>query len=101
MYVGFTGSVNVIFFQGIQMSALPPISYNVHGISYGPVCMTHADYMVRISEIAIIISDCLNMFFISYFKCSSCLTYISQWAIQTFLLVYATAIVLLCFSFVS
>jgi hypothetical protein len=35
MYVGFTDSVNVIFFQ---MCALPPISYDVYGISYGPVC---------------------------------------------------------------
>jgi hypothetical protein len=37
------------------------------------------------------------MLLVSYFKCSSCLTYISQWAIQTFHLVYATIIVLLRF----
>jgi hypothetical protein len=57
--------------------------------------------MVGISGIAIIVSNCLNMFFISLLKCSSCFTYISQWAIQTFHLVYATIIALLCFSFVS
>jgi hypothetical protein len=44
------------------MSALPPISYDVHGISYGSVCMTHVQYMVQISGIAIIVSDRLNMF---------------------------------------
>jgi hypothetical protein len=36
MYVGFTDSVNVIFFQSIHMCcALPSISYDVHGITRG------------------------------------------------------------------
>jgi hypothetical protein len=65
----------------IQMPALPPLSYDVHDIGYGPVCMTRVQYMARISGIAIVISDCLNMLFISYFKCSFCLTYVSQWTI--------------------
>jgi hypothetical protein len=63
------------------MFAFPPFSYDAHGIGYGPICMTRIQYMARISKIAIVISDCLNMFFISYFKCFFCLTYTSQWAI--------------------
>jgi hypothetical protein len=63
------------------MSAFPPLSYDVHGISYGPICMTRIQYMVRISGIAIVIFDCLNILFISYFKRSFCLSYIYQWAI--------------------
>jgi hypothetical protein len=54
----------MMFFQIIQMPAFPPLSYDVCGFGYGPICMTRIQYMVRISRIAIVISDCLNMFFI-------------------------------------
>jgi hypothetical protein len=52
----------------IQISAFPPFSYDVHSIGYGPICMTCIQYMALISGITIIISDCLNMFIISYFS---------------------------------
>jgi hypothetical protein len=45
------------------MFAFPPLYYDVRGIGYGPICMTRIQYMSRISGIAIVISDCLNMFF--------------------------------------
>jgi hypothetical protein len=63
------------------MPALPPISYGGHGIIYGSVCMTRAYCMIRVSGITIIISDCLDMLLVSFFRCSSSLTYISQWAV--------------------
>jgi hypothetical protein len=31
--------INVIFFQGIQMPALPSCPYDIHGICYCSVCM--------------------------------------------------------------
>jgi hypothetical protein len=71
MYISFTNLVSMIFFQSIQMYAFPLISYDIHCISYGPIYMACIQYVVRLSRIAIVISDCLNMFFICDFKCSS------------------------------
>jgi hypothetical protein len=39
------------------MSAFCPLSYEVHCVGYGPVCMTRIQYMARVPGIAIIISD--------------------------------------------
>jgi hypothetical protein len=36
------------------MSAFPPLSYDIHSVGYGPVCMTCIQYMAQISGIAIL-----------------------------------------------
>jgi hypothetical protein len=46
MQVISTDFINVIFFQGIQMSVLPSCPYDIHGICYCSVCMPCVWYMV-------------------------------------------------------
>jgi uncharacterized protein involved in tolerance to divalent cations len=80
--------VNVILFQGIQVSALSSHSYDVHSICYSAIYMSRTQYMTWVSGICIITSDCMNMHFISCIESSSSLSNIFLWAIQAFQLKY-------------
>jgi hypothetical protein len=59
-------------------------SYDVHCVSYFPVRMSCVQYMIWVSWITVITSNCLYVLFVSGVKCSACLAYVFQWAILTF-----------------
>lgn len=64
-------------FSNVVLSVfLFSLFYNVHGINNTPVCMACVEYVVRISQITLIIPNFLYMFFITYVKSSTCLPYV-------------------------
>jgi hypothetical protein len=52
-----TDFINLIFFQGIQMSAFPSCPYGIHGVCYCSICMLCILYVVWISRIAAVVYD--------------------------------------------
>jgi hypothetical protein len=45
--------------------------YNSHDITYGSIRMSRVQYVFRIPSITVVVSDIMDMFFISNITCSS------------------------------
>jgi hypothetical protein len=80
-----TDFVHVIFFQGIKC-------YLVYGICCHIVCVACVTYRIRISRIAVIISDSMDMLFIPNIKCHFCLPHILQLAVWSSLVIFLTSL---------
>jgi hypothetical protein len=76
--------------QGILMSALPSYPYDVHSVRYCAICISRFQYMTRITGFTTVISNGLNISFISKKECSFRLTNIFQ---EAFHLIYVTIVI--------
>jgi hypothetical protein len=81
----------MVFLQSVQMLSLSVYVHNFHHISYTFICVSHMQYVIRLSWVNVVTSNGLYeyVFFISHIECSAHLPYVLQWAIHIFCLVRA------------